>query len=63
MDATRYQQDIEVYSQDQLALRSERYVIEVEFDDETVRAYDGGDERTNDQLLDWGIYLVAVVYS
>lgn len=61
MEATRYQDNLEVYSQGQLGLRSNKYRIVADHNGDTASVSDGGDTRTYDAMLDAGIYNVIIL--
>lgn len=63
LDATKYQDDIEVWSQDELGLKTYQYTIKAVHKGKTVKVVDGGDTRSYDQMLEAGIYNVVIFNS
>lgn len=60
LDATRYQDNYEVYSQNELGLSTYKYRVVANHNGATATVFDGGDTRTNNEMLDAGIYNVII---
>lgn len=65
IDAIRERHHLEVYSQSELGLKTYRDVVRTVISDDLGHtaypiAVDGGDTRSNDEMLDAGIYNVVI---
>lgn len=60
LEGIRYQDNLEVWSQDELGLRTYQYIVYVKHNGKLVKASDGGDTRSYSDMLHAGIYNVVL---